>query len=98
MKENNMIKDDDLNNVSGGTRRKITVTTEDSYMPDTYTVNGYSVIEAIDAINQKMEIGGVYSAMQLGNYIIPSEGWDHLNYDPVESVVRAIYTQHWGTH
>lgn len=98
MKENNMLKDDELLNVNGGAKRRVQPNTEDNYMPDSYTVNGYSVTDAIDAISARMQTSGVYGAIQLGNYIIPSEGWDHLNYDSVESVVRAIYIQHWGTH
>ena len=98
MEKKNMMKDDELSNVSGGAKRGVKPNTGDNYMPDSYTVNGYSVIDAIDTISARMQTSGVYSAIELGNYIIPSEGWEHLHYDAVESVVRAVYIQHWGTH
>jgi len=95
-KKVNLLNDDELDTVSGGkTRPGRTLPTYTDYMPNDYTINGYTLREAISALNE-MAITGMGSAVQFANSVLfPHEGWRHFYSEGIEIVTERMFNYHY---
>ena len=90
---------DALENVAGGaTRPRKAPEIQGDYMPDDYMINGITLYEAINMLNERA-LSGMEAAIELANGVLyPHESWRRFYSGGIETVTRMMFEYHYHNY